>query len=136
MIYLSSFFATKCTYFSSLLVKNPHKILPKLDKSANLLFLRYVLKNLFSTCQLIKKQLQVMWLKIIQDISSYKYYTKEQIRNNHGKWWAELTTSETQKSKAKNGFVLSNLPWQTPITDWIQLLQNQISCQVKYNSVG
>ena len=47
-------------------------------------------------------------MKNIQDISSYKY-TKEEVRNNLNKQVnniAELTTSESKKSKAKKGNVL------------------------------
>ena len=46
--FFSAFLPQKWTFFQSS-SKNPHKIQPKLKKSANLLFPKYILKNWFST---------------------------------------------------------------------------------------
>ena len=81
----SSLFLLEMTCFSSLLVKNPYEIQPKIDKSLNLLLLRYVLRNWFGRNWTHQKNPAGNAIKNIQDITLYKYYTKTRIRNNQGK---------------------------------------------------
>ena len=63
--------------FCSVLVKNADKIHPRFDNSAN------VSKTWFDTTH--QKTAAGNMIKNTQDICEYKYYTKEQVRNNQGK---------------------------------------------------